>query len=102
MNLLAAKEEYDVHAIAGLLKLWLRELPTTVLTREHRADFLHVIGMCLARNTFTSFYSCFMYRSIGSKGSCQRAWSISIIDSIGQLHSLARIDSSPIASGAAF
>jgi hypothetical protein len=41
---LAAKEEYDVHAIAGLLKMWLRELPTSVLTREHRMDFLHVIG----------------------------------------------------------
>ncbi|KAI9270379.1 hypothetical protein BDA99DRAFT_602704 [Phascolomyces articulosus] len=43
INLLAAKEEYDVHAIAGLLKMWLRELPTTVLTREHRNDFMHVI-----------------------------------------------------------
>ncbi|CAO3590959.1 unnamed protein product [Absidia cylindrospora] len=45
INLLAAKEEYDVHAIAGLLKLWLRELPTSVLTREHRMDFLHVIDL---------------------------------------------------------
>lgn len=45
-----------MHAIAGLLKLWLRELPTTVLTREHRADFLHVIGMCLAWNPSTSSY----------------------------------------------
>ncbi|ORZ12768.1 hypothetical protein BCR42DRAFT_331227 [Absidia repens] len=43
INLLEAKEEYDVHAIAGLLKMWLRELPTSVLTREHRMDFLHVI-----------------------------------------------------------
>ncbi|KAI8146842.1 hypothetical protein BJV82DRAFT_600076 [Fennellomyces sp. T-0311] len=43
VNLLASKEEYDVHAIAGLLKMWLRELPTTVLTREHRSDFMHVI-----------------------------------------------------------
>ncbi|KAI9301959.1 hypothetical protein BJ944DRAFT_128634 [Cunninghamella echinulata] len=43
INLLAAKEEYDVHAIAGLLKMWLRELPTSVLTRELRMDFLHVI-----------------------------------------------------------
>ncbi|KAI8099830.1 uncharacterized protein BX664DRAFT_290183 [Halteromyces radiatus] len=45
INLLAAKEEYDVHAIAGLLKMWLRELPTSVLTREHRMDFLHVIDL---------------------------------------------------------
>ncbi|KAI9007469.1 hypothetical protein CLU79DRAFT_778495 [Phycomyces nitens] len=45
VNLLASKEEYDVHAIAGLLKMWLRELPTSVLTREHRTDFLHVIDL---------------------------------------------------------
>ncbi|KAI9495430.1 hypothetical protein BDB00DRAFT_814652 [Zychaea mexicana] len=43
VNLLASKEDYDVHAIAGLLKMWLRELPSTVLTREHRSDFMHVI-----------------------------------------------------------
>lgn len=45
VNLLASKEEYDVHAIAGLLKMWLRELPTSVLTRELRTDFLHVIDL---------------------------------------------------------
>lgn len=44
VNLLAAKDDYDVHVVAGLLKMWLRELPTSVLTREHRMDFLHVIG----------------------------------------------------------
>ncbi|KAI7903597.1 uncharacterized protein BX663DRAFT_507037 [Cokeromyces recurvatus] len=45
LNLLTAKEEYDVHVIAGLFKMWLRELPTSVLTREHRMDFLHVIDL---------------------------------------------------------
>ncbi|KAI9323657.1 hypothetical protein BX666DRAFT_1889043 [Dichotomocladium elegans] len=45
VNLLESKEEYDVHAVAGLLKMWLRELPTSVLTREHRGDFLHVIDL---------------------------------------------------------
>ncbi|KAG0746603.1 hypothetical protein G6F33_004821 [Rhizopus arrhizus] len=45
VNLLAAKNEYDVHVVAGLLKMWLRELPTSVLTREHRMDFLHVIDL---------------------------------------------------------
>ncbi|GAN03278.1 hypothetical protein MAM1_0037c02730 [Mucor ambiguus] len=45
VNLLAAKEEYDIHVVAGLLKMWLRELPTSVLTREHRMDFLHVIDL---------------------------------------------------------
>lgn len=45
VNLLAAKDDYDVHVVAGLLKMWLRELPTSVLTREHRMDFLHVIDL---------------------------------------------------------
>ncbi|KAG2227985.1 hypothetical protein INT45_012009 [Circinella minor] len=45
VNLLTAKEYYDVHAVAGLLKMWLRELPTSVLTRELRTDFLHVIDL---------------------------------------------------------
>lgn len=45
IDLLASEEEYDVHAIAGLLKLWLRELPSNVLTRERYPDFLHVIDL---------------------------------------------------------
>ncbi|RCH83615.1 hypothetical protein CU098_000659 [Rhizopus stolonifer] len=44
VDLLASRDEYDVHVVAGLLKLWLRELPTSVLTRDLRVDFLHVIG----------------------------------------------------------
>ncbi|KAI9262061.1 hypothetical protein BY458DRAFT_458948 [Sporodiniella umbellata] len=43
VNLL--KETHDIHVVAGLLKLWLRELPTSVLTRELRADFLLVIDL---------------------------------------------------------
>ncbi|KAI8389319.1 hypothetical protein BD560DRAFT_419567 [Blakeslea trispora] len=45
VQLLAAKDDYDVHVVAGLLKMWLRELPTSVLTREYRMDFLHVIDL---------------------------------------------------------
>ncbi|CAG8553445.1 16465_t:CDS:2 [Acaulospora colombiana] len=36
---------YDVHAVAGLLKLYLRELPTSVLTRELHMEFLNVIDL---------------------------------------------------------
>ena len=36
---------YDVHAVASLLKLYLRELPVTVLPRELHLDFLAVQGM---------------------------------------------------------
>ncbi|ORZ13471.1 hypothetical protein BCR42DRAFT_418379 [Absidia repens] len=43
--LLNAKEEYDVHVVAGLLKMWLRELPITVLTRELRPEFIQVIDL---------------------------------------------------------
>lgn len=43
--LLASEDYYDIHAVAGLLKLFLRELPNSVLTRELHKDFLQVIGM---------------------------------------------------------
>lgn len=35
---------YDVHAVASLLKLYLRELPQPVLTRELHLGFLSVLG----------------------------------------------------------
>lgn len=35
----------DVHAVASLLKLYLRELPSSILTRELHLDFLKVLGM---------------------------------------------------------
>lgn len=34
-----------MHAVAGLLKLYLRELPTNILTSERREDFLRVTEM---------------------------------------------------------
>ncbi|KAF2809945.1 RhoGAP-domain-containing protein [Mytilinidion resinicola] len=36
---------YDVHAVASLLKLYLRELPASVLTRELHLDFLKVLDL---------------------------------------------------------
>ena len=36
----------DVHAVASLLKLYLRELPDTILTREKFVDFQQVLGKC--------------------------------------------------------
>ncbi|KAL2110735.1 hypothetical protein VUR80DRAFT_815 [Thermomyces stellatus] len=33
---------YDIHAVASLLKLYLRELPTTILTRDLHLEFLAV------------------------------------------------------------
>ncbi|KAF1949341.1 hypothetical protein CC80DRAFT_273045 [Byssothecium circinans] len=36
---------YDIHAVASLLKLYLRELPSSILTRELHLDFLKVLDM---------------------------------------------------------
>ncbi|KAK7423280.1 Rho GTPase activating protein [Neonectria punicea] len=40
INLVTDPVFYDIHAIAGLLKLYLRELPTTILTRDLHLEFL--------------------------------------------------------------
>lgn len=44
VDFLADDTYYDVHAVASLFKQYLRELPTTVLTRELHLDFLRVLG----------------------------------------------------------
>ena len=43
-DFLAEDVYYDVHAVASLLKMYLRELPSTVLTRELHLEFLRVMG----------------------------------------------------------
>ncbi|GAA6008117.1 hypothetical protein JCM10207_007035 [Rhodosporidiobolus poonsookiae] len=43
--LLQSNEYYDPHAIAGLLKQYLRELPVHLLTRELHGEFLRVIDL---------------------------------------------------------
>ncbi|KAG1747994.1 uncharacterized protein EDB91DRAFT_53157 [Suillus paluster] len=45
MDLLASDRYWNPHAIAGLLKCFLRELPTSILTRELRPKFLAVIDL---------------------------------------------------------
>ncbi|KAF7729436.1 hypothetical protein EC973_004415 [Apophysomyces ossiformis] len=45
VDLLGSGEYYDVHAIAGLLKMWLRELPSNVLTSDLLKEFLPVIDL---------------------------------------------------------
>ena len=46
IDLLASDEYWDPHAIAGLLKTFMRELPASILTRELHTRFLSVIGKC--------------------------------------------------------
>ncbi|KAH8891884.1 RhoGAP-domain-containing protein [Thozetella sp. PMI_491] len=45
INLLSDETYYDIHAVASLLKLYLRELPTTILTRDLHLEFLTVTEM---------------------------------------------------------
>ena len=44
LDFLAEDTYYDVHAVASLLKMYLRELPSIVLTRELHLEFLQVLG----------------------------------------------------------
>ncbi|KAM3445716.1 hypothetical protein NHJ13734_000169 [Beauveria thailandica] len=41
INLITDENYYDIHAVASLLKLYLRELPSTILTRDLHLDFLN-------------------------------------------------------------
>ena len=42
VNLVADENYHDIHAVASLLKMYLRELPTTILTRDLHMQFLSV------------------------------------------------------------
>ena len=44
VRLLDDEQYHDIHAVASLLKLYLRELPVSILTRELHLDFLKVLG----------------------------------------------------------
>lgn len=58
VDLLASDEYWDPHAIAGLLKSFLRELPASILTRDLHLRFLAVIGMCDNLVTIISLTPC--------------------------------------------
>ncbi|OLN88019.1 GTPase-activating protein BEM3 [Colletotrichum chlorophyti] len=45
VNLVTDETYYDIHAVASLLKLYLRELPTTILTRDLHLHFMAVTEM---------------------------------------------------------
>jgi RhoGAP domain len=44
VNLLDADFYYDVHAISGLFKLFLRELSEPILSKELRMEFFQITG----------------------------------------------------------
>ncbi|KAI0966804.1 hypothetical protein F4678DRAFT_448216 [Xylaria arbuscula] len=45
VNIVTDETYYDIHAVASLLKLYLRELPTTILTRDLHMQFVAVTEM---------------------------------------------------------
>ncbi|ROW11065.1 hypothetical protein VMCG_00917 [Cytospora schulzeri] len=45
INLLADEQYHDIHAIASMLKAYLRELPTSILTRDLHLEFVAVTEM---------------------------------------------------------
>lgn len=55
VDLLADEEDYDVHAVASLFKTYLRELPSTLLTRELHLEFLKVLELNDRSQKVTAF-----------------------------------------------
>jgi RalA-binding protein 1 len=45
VDLVEDQRNYDIHAVASLLKLYLRELPASILTRELHIEFLHCLEL---------------------------------------------------------
>ena len=45
VNLATDDKYYDIHAVASLLKLYLRELPSSILTRELHLEFLQCLDL---------------------------------------------------------
>ncbi|KAJ8099652.1 hypothetical protein POJ06DRAFT_114059 [Lipomyces tetrasporus] len=56
VNLVEDGVNYDVHAVAGLLKLYLRELPTNVLTEDLKVEFVQSIEIPNRQSRLHMFY----------------------------------------------
>ncbi|KAL4783474.1 hypothetical protein BJX76DRAFT_252600 [Aspergillus varians] len=57
VDFLAGDQYYDVHAVASLFKQYLRELPSTVLTRELHIEFLRVLDLNEKQKKIAAFNS---------------------------------------------
>jgi hypothetical protein len=63
MDLLRMDEFWDPHAIAGLLKSFFRDLPSSILTRDLHMRFLsvmgrfHILHICKSTLVFLSPYT---------------------------------------------
>lgn len=47
-------DDYNIHVIASVLKQWLRELPSPLMTFELYKEFLRAMGELLIRSSFPS------------------------------------------------
>jgi RalA-binding protein 1 len=56
VDLLGEEEYYDVHAVASLFKTYLRELPSTLLTRDLHVEFLKVLELTDKQEKIVSFH----------------------------------------------
>lgn len=57
LDFLDGDHYYDVHAIASLFKQYLRELPTTVLTKELHLDFIRVLDFDEKSKKIAAFHN---------------------------------------------
>ncbi len=55
IDLLAHDEHWDLHAIAGLLKLFLRELATSLLTPELHMNFVKALDLAESKDRVKEF-----------------------------------------------
>ncbi|KAL4896397.1 hypothetical protein BDV59DRAFT_198782 [Aspergillus ambiguus] len=55
VDFLSDEHYYDVHAVASLFKQYLRELPTSVLTRELHIEFLRVLELTEKEKKIVAF-----------------------------------------------
>jgi RalA-binding protein 1 len=56
VDLLGEEEYYDVHAVASLFKTYLRELPSTLLTRDLHVEFLKVLELPDKQEKIVAFH----------------------------------------------
>ncbi|XP_062869528.1 si:zfos-588f8.1 isoform X3 [Trichomycterus rosablanca] len=50
-------EDYPIHAVTGLVKQWLRELPDPLMTFNHYNDFLHAVELPEKQEQLMAIYS---------------------------------------------
>ncbi|KAL1393812.1 Rho GAP domain-containing protein [Phyllosticta capitalensis] len=78
-------EYYDVHAVASLLKSYLRDLPTSILTRELHVEFLRVLDLNERQQKIDTF-NVLVHKLPPCNYDILRALSLFLIDIINNAH----------------